>query len=140
MKNETTKFSVSRAILVISNRIKHWALIIFPLCFFFISCNGSKKQSAGQEVNEVKLQTEDILFPVSEVLNLKSYYLSSYFHNDSLSLIYGYNYKSHALDCMVFKQKTAYEIANIAFKSGGISCNAFCNRAFYTNSGLYLDL
>ena len=64
MKNETTKFSVSRAILVISNRIKHWALIIFPLCFFFISCNGSKKQSAGQEVNEVKLQTEDILFTV----------------------------------------------------------------------------
>ena len=63
MKNETTKFSVSRAILAISNRIKHWALIIFPLCFFFISCNGSKKQSAGQEVNEVKLQTEDILFP-----------------------------------------------------------------------------
>ena len=130
MKNETTKFSVSRAILAISNRIKHWALIIFPLCFFFISCNGSKKQSAGQEVNEVKLQTEDILFPVSEVLNLKSYYLSSYFHNDSLSLIYGYNYKFEA----------SSDIANIAFKSGGISCNAFCNRAFYTNSGLYLDL
>ena len=60
MKNETTKFSVSSAILVISNRIKHWALIIFPLCFFFISCNGSKKQSAGQEVNEVKLQTEEL--------------------------------------------------------------------------------
>lgn len=116
MKNETTKFSVSSAILVISNRIKHWALIIFPLCFFFISCNGSKKQSAGQEVNEVKLQTEDILFPVSEVLNLKSYYLSSYFHNDSLSLIYGYNYKSHALDCMDLKR---HQISQILLSSQG---------------------
>lgn len=118
MKNETTKFSVSRAILVISNRIKHWALIIFPLCFFFISCNGSKKQSVGQEVNEVKLQTEDILFPVSEVLNLKSYYLSSYFHNDSLSLIYGYNYKSHALDCMDLKR---HQISQILLSSQGES-------------------
>ena len=118
MKNETTKFSVSSAILVISNRIKHWALIIFPLCFFFISCNGSKKQSAGQEVNEVKLQTEDILFPVSEVLNLKSYYLSSYFHNDSLSLIYGYNYKSHALDCMDLKR---HQISQILLSSQGKS-------------------
>ena len=118
MKNETTKFSVSSAILVISNRIKHWALIIFPLCFFFISCNGSKKQSAGQEVNEVKLQTEDILFPVSEVLNLKSYYLSSYFHNDSLSLIYGYNYKSHALDCMDLKR---HQISQILLSSQGES-------------------
>ena len=89
MKRKKNEFSEFIAISVIIARAKHWALIIFPLCFFFISCNGSKKQSAGQEVNEVKLQTEDILFPVSEVLNLKSYYLSSYFHNDSLSLIYG---------------------------------------------------
>ena len=87
MKRKKNEFSEFIAISVIIARAKHWALIIFPLCFFFISCNGSKKQSAGQEVNEVKLQTEDILFPVSEVLNLKSYYLSSPVHGDSVNIL-----------------------------------------------------
>ena len=85
----------------------------------------------------MKLQTEDILFPVSEVLNLKSYYLSSYFHNDSLSLIYGYNYKSHALEIGRITEEyydERYEAISKELKE------PFCNRAFYTNSGLYLDL
>ena len=73
------------------------SLLLFLSCMLLISCTG--KRSDGTIVNnEVALQTEEIHFPQQDVLQLKSYYLSSYFHNDSLSLIYGYNYKSHALD------------------------------------------
>lgn len=54
----------------------------------------------NEDSAEIDVKTEKITFPVSEVLNLKSYYLSVAYSNDSLRLIYGYNYKTHSLDCM----------------------------------------
>lgn len=65
-----------------------------------ISCHsGNRKKVTNEDFAKMNVETAKVTFPVSEVLNLKSYYLSATYHNDSLDLLYGYNYKTHSLDC-----------------------------------------
>lgn len=68
------------------------SLLLFLSCMLLISCTG--KRSDGTIVNnEVALQTEEIHFPQQDVLQLKSYYLSSPVHGDSVNILIGYNYR-----------------------------------------------
>ncbi|MBD9091072.1 MAG: DUF4221 domain-containing protein [Bacteroides oleiciplenus] len=90
--------------------MKYRTFIILPVLLFLFSCSGTKKQNTGEPANAMELKTEEILFPASEVLNLKSYYLSATFQNDSLNLLYGYNYKSHALDCIDLNRRQLSQI------------------------------
>ena len=90
--------------------MKYRTFIILPVLLFLFSCSGTKKQNTDEPANAMELKTEDILFPASEVLNLKSYYLSATFLNDSLNLLYGYNYKSHALDCIDLNRRQLSQI------------------------------
>lgn len=48
--------------------------------------------------------------PSSNVLNLKSYYLSFVYQTDSLQMLYGYNYKIHGLDCFNLKNMQSSQI------------------------------
>ena len=52
----------------------------------------------------------EIKFPPQDVLQLKSYYLSSSVHVDSIDYLIGYNYRLHSLDCMNLKSKSVTQI------------------------------
>lgn len=79
-------------------------ILIFSLsCIMSVSCIG--KKSDGKVVsNEVELQMEEIHFPQQDVLQLKSYYLSSHVHGDSVNILIGYNYRLHSLDYLDLSQ------------------------------------
>ena len=80
------------------------SLLFFLSCMLLISCTG--KRSDGTIVNnEVALQTEEIHFPQQDVLQLKSYYLSSPVHGDSVNILIGYNYRLHSLDYLDLESK-----------------------------------
>ena len=96
--------------VTVVDKMKALSYIILLFCLFLVSCTGNKKQTNQESTSEIELDIEEVLFPVSEVLNLKSYHLSSAFHGDSLNLLYGYNYKLHALDCVDINQHTISEI------------------------------
>lgn len=92
-------------------------IAILISCLLLISCHsGNKKKAMNKDSVEINVATETIAFPVSEVLNLKSYYLSVAYSNDSLRLIYGYNYKTHSLDCM---NLSTLQISQINFMEEG---------------------
>ncbi|RHE92951.1 DUF4221 family protein [Bacteroides intestinalis] len=97
-------------LVIAADRMKVSFYMIISICLLLVSCSGNKKQTMQKSMHEIKLDIEEVLCPVSEVLNLKSYHLSSAFHNDSLNLLYGYNYKSHALDCIDMLHHTISEI------------------------------
>ena len=66
----------------------HFLLLI---CFsFLVSCQfaGNKKEIGYGE--EVQLNVKEVVVPSSNVLNLKSYYLSFVYQTDSLQMLYGY--------------------------------------------------
>ena len=91
-------------------RIVEVILIFFLSCIISVSCIG--KKSDGTTVNnEVELQTEEIHFPQQDVLQLKSYYLSSPVHGDSVNILIGYNYRLHALDYLDLESKRVIQVA-----------------------------
>lgn len=61
------------------------------VCIVFASCSGNKDQGT---IFSKMLKAEEIVIPESDVLNLKSYYLTASYEH----LLYGYNRKEHALD------------------------------------------
>lgn len=96
--------------VTVVDKMKALSYIILSFCLFLVSCVGNKKQTNQGPASEIELDIEEVFFPASEVLNLKSYHLSSSFHDDSLNLLYGYNYKLHALDCVDINQRTISEM------------------------------
>lgn len=85
------------------------SLLLFLSCMLLISCTG--KRSDGTIVNnEVALQTEEIHFPQQDVLQLKSYYLSSPVHGDSVNILIGYNYRLHSLDYLDLESKQVTQV------------------------------
>lgn len=62
-----------------------------------LSCT-IKEKNTNCDNNLIDIQRQEISFPTSDILQLKSYYLSSSVENDSANILIGYNYKVHALD------------------------------------------
>lgn len=90
-------------------RIVEVILMFFLSCMISVSCIG--KKSDGTTVNnEVELQTKEIHFPQQDVLQLKSYYLSSPVYGDSVNILIGYNYRLHALDCLDLESKRVTQV------------------------------
>ena len=85
-------------------------ILTFSLsCIMSVSCIG--KKSDGKVVsNEVELQMEEIHFPQQDVLQLKSYYLSSPVHGDSVNILIGYNYRLHSLDYLDLESKRVTQV------------------------------
>ena len=75
-------------LVIAADRMKVSFYMIISICLLLVSCSGNKKQTMQKSMHEIKLDIEEVLCPVSEVLNLKSYHLSSAFHNDSLNLLW----------------------------------------------------
>ena len=69
-------------------------------CALWVSCSSSHKEGQRGENDVVDIKRVEVLFPPTDVLQLKSYYLSSYIACDSNEVLIGYNYKEHALDCI----------------------------------------
>lgn len=70
-----------------------------------MSCTGQKKGEIVVDNNKVGIQVEEIIFPPQNILQLKSYYLSSFVHQDSINALVGYNYRLHSLDYINLKTK-----------------------------------
>lgn len=77
--------------------------LLFLLCLVSVSCTGQK--TGGKEDTKVEVHIEEIHFPQQDVLQLKSYYLSSPIHNDSINILVGYNYRLHSLDFINLNSK-----------------------------------
>lgn len=69
-----------------------------------MSCGGQKSRRVIDS-NKIDALVEEISFPPQEVLQLKSYYLSSPVHSDSINILVGYNYRLHALDYIDLNSK-----------------------------------
>lgn len=61
-------------------------------------------------VKSVDIKRKEINFPPSDVLQLKSYYLTSFNQSGPLPELIGYNYKEHALDCINLTSKQITQI------------------------------
>lgn len=96
---------------LIVSRMNFRSYFLLLACFFFlVSCRfaGNKKEMGHEE--GVKLDVKEVVIPPSDVLNLKSYYLSFVYQADSLQMLYGYNYKIHGLDCFNLKNMQSSQI------------------------------
>lgn len=96
---------------LIVSRMNFRSYFLLLACFFFlVSCQfaGNKKEIGHEE--GVKLDVKEVVIPPSDVLNLKSYYLSFVYQADSLQMLYGYNYKIHGLDCFNLKNMQSSQI------------------------------
>lgn len=86
-------------------RAKQIAYVTYFILFVtLVSCAGQRK---GENVddNKVGVQVEEVQFPPQNVLQLKSYYLSSPVHQDSIDVLIGYNSGLHSLDYINLKTK-----------------------------------
>lgn len=73
-------------------------LISVPaLCLAFSSCSSGSRKAAADD-SHIGLTTKTLQIPSSDVLNLKSYYLSCTCRKDTSEWLYAYNYKEHALN------------------------------------------
>lgn len=70
----------------------------------FMSCMGQKSESKINN-DAVAIEVEEIAFPPQNVLQLKSYSLSSPVHTDSADFLISYNYRLHSLDYINLKSK-----------------------------------
>lgn len=96
---------------LIVSRMNFRSYFLLLACFsFLVSCQfaGNKKEIGHEE--RVKLDVKEVVIPPSDVLNLKSYYLSFVYQADSLKMLYGYNYKIHGLDCFNLKNMQSSQI------------------------------
>ena len=81
-----------------------------------ISCTGKKEKTTEFDKNLIDIQQKEIRFPSSDILQLKSYYLSSAVHNDPANILVGYNYKEHALD---YINLTTQKISQVTLYNDG---------------------
>lgn len=80
------------------------------LCMTLVSCTGQKTGKENDNNDKVAIEVGEIKFPPQNVLQLKSYYLSSSVHVDSTDYLIGYNYRSHSLDYMNIKSRSVTQI------------------------------
>ena len=80
------------------------------LCMTLVSCTGQRTGKEDDNNDGVTIEVEEIKFPPQDILQLKSYYMSSSVHVDSTDYLIGYNYRSHSLDCMNLKSKSVTQI------------------------------
>ena len=80
------------------------------LCMTLVSCTGQKTGKENDNNDKVAIEVGEIKFPPQNVLQLKSYYLSSSVHVDSIDYLIGYNYRSHSLDYMNIKSRLVTQI------------------------------
>ena len=93
----------------------HFLLLV---CFsFLISCQfaGNKKEIGYGE--EVQLNVKEVVVPSSDVLNLKSYYLSFVYQSDSLQMLYGWRSQYSSVSFAFSKDSTYhnYQYLNLQF-------------------------
>ena len=81
------------------------------LFLLLLSCSQANKKT--MHVKSVDIKRKEINFPPSDVLQLKSYYLTSFNQSGPLPELIGYNYKEHALDCI---NLTSKQITQIPFQ------------------------
>lgn len=89
-------------------------IFLITTIFFLAACrSGSEKENVfGNTIDLLQnVRMEEVVIPASNVLNLKSYYISSVYQHDSITLLYGYNYKTHALDCFDLKTLKTSQIS-----------------------------
>ncbi|TRX45167.1 DUF4221 domain-containing protein [Bacteroides sp. HF-5092] len=85
-------------------------ILFLMLCMTFVSCTGQRTEKKDDNNDKVTIEVEEIKFPPQDILQLKSYYLSSSVHVDSTDYLIGYNYRSHSLDCMNLQSKSVTQI------------------------------
>ena len=89
-------------------------IFLITTIFFLASCrSGSKRENVfGDSIHLLQnVGIEEVVIPASDVLNLKSYYISSVYQHDSITLLYGYNDKARALDCFDLKTLKTSQIS-----------------------------
>mgnify|MGYP002975068734 CR=1 FL=1 len=94
-------------LLIIMSYLKIFFLM---LCMILVSCTGQKTGKENDNNDKIAIEVGEIKFPPQDVLQLKSYYLSSSVHVDSIDYLIGYNYRLHSLDCMNLKSKSVTQI------------------------------
>ena len=93
------------------------SLLLLLLSLF--ACTGTQNnKKVPNQSDSLSVKAEEIKFPFSDVLQLKSYYLSSSYSFDTIDVIVGYNYKTHALDYIDLQNK---EISQVILKKEGPS-------------------
>ena len=85
-------------------------ILFLMLCMTLVSCTGQRTGKEDDNNDGVTIEVEEIKFPPQDILQLKSYYMSSSVHVDSTDYLIGYNYRSHSLDCMNLKSKSVTQI------------------------------
>ncbi len=84
--------------MICTMKLNRLFLISVPaLCLAFSSCSSGSRKAAADD-DHIGLTTKTLQIPSSDVLNLKSYYLSCTCRKDTSEWLYAYNYKEHALD------------------------------------------
>lgn len=89
------------------------SLFTLSICSaLFISCLGGNKPKSEQKSHASidHLTIDSVQFPDSEVLTLKSYYLSCFHQKGASEWLYAYNYKQHGLDCFDLHSKQVTQI------------------------------
>ena len=75
-------------------------IVLTALLFLLASCRSGSKNALRESVEDsLSVEYAEVVVPLSDVLNLKSYFLSAAYQRDSVSQLYGYNSRAHALDC-----------------------------------------
>ncbi len=87
--------------------------IFYYLCAFMLlsACSQSQKEKKIDDKDIVGIKRMEVKFPPADVLQLKSYYLSSCISRDSDEVLIGYNYQEHALDCIHLDTKQISQIS-----------------------------
>lgn len=103
-----------------------YSIFFFIILIVLTSCGGQKKGKAEIGNNQVEVQIEEFKFPPQNVLQLKSYYLSSPVHSDSADILIGYNHRMHSLDYIDVQGKKVSQVLlpkegpNAIFRLSGI--------------------
>lgn len=69
-------------------------ILFLMLCMTLVSCTGQRTGKEDDNNDGVTIEVEEIKFPPQDILQLKSYYMSSSVHVDSTDYLIGYNYGS----------------------------------------------
>jgi hypothetical protein len=77
--------------------MRYSKILFFILVLTLVSCTKQKKEERMDE-DKVTIEVEEILFPPQNVLQLKSYHLSSCIRVDTMDILVGYNHKLRSLD------------------------------------------
>lgn len=84
-------------------------LVILFLIGLFFSCSDKEKSRKNRVPNKMNLSTEEIKFPLSEILNAEAYNINSSCLVDSNMWIIGYNRHIHSLDFIKLNTKEIFQ-------------------------------